>query len=91
MGFIINVIDENGDEIPFNRVRAITDPRQICNNGFEEITIQISDDKKQFNDDEIFVIKELLHKAIEYGASYGKMKKYIDLMDKLNEENSINK
>ena len=88
MGFILNVIDENGNEIPFNRVK-VTNCCPVTK-GCDEITIQIFNAKPIFDEDEIKLILRTLRKSLHYGGSYHRMKKIVDLIDKLNEENTIN-
>lgn len=90
MGFILRVIDENGNEIPFNRIKANNSTRYSDNIVFEEITIQISDKKDIFTDEDIDLIRELLLDSLNDGGTYKKMKKIMELIDKLNEENTIN-
>ena len=90
MGFILKVIDENGKEIPFNRIKANNSTRYSDNIVFEEITIQISDKKNIFTDEDIGLIMELLLNALDEGGTYGKMKKIMELIDKLNEEKTLN-
>ena len=90
MGFILKVIDENGKDIPFSRIKANNSTRYSDNIVFEEITIQISDKKNIFTDEDIDLIMELLLNALDNGGTYNKMKKIMGLIDKLNEEITIN-
>ena len=90
MGFILKVIDENGNDIPFSRIKANNSTRYSDNIVFEEITIQISDKKNIFTDEDIYLIMELLLNALDKGGTYNKMKKIMGLIDKLNEENTLN-
>lgn len=91
MGFILNVIDEDGNEIPFNRIKATNPTMYNDNIAFDEITIQIFDKKDIFTDEDINLIMELLLNALDDGGTYGKMKKIMELIDKIKEENTINK
>lgn len=89
MGLILNVVDEKGNGIPHNRVKVVG----CCpvNNGCDEITIQIFDKKDIFTDEDIDLIMELLLNSLDDCGTYDKLKKIIGLIDKLNEENTINK
>ncbi|MBP5421673.1 MAG: hypothetical protein J6Y78_04425 [Paludibacteraceae bacterium] len=94
MGYILNVIDEDGNEIPFSRIKSFSNCgrcRYRDSVPCDEITIQILDKKSEIlSDEDIDLIMELLLNALDEGGTYGKMKKIMELIDKLNEENTIN-
>ena len=93
MSFILNVIDENGNDIPFSRIKSFSNCgrcRYRDSVPCDEITIQIFDAEPKFDDDEIHLIMELLLDSLNDGGTYNKMKKIMGLIDKLNEENTLN-
>ena len=75
------IVDKNGN--PYDDVTINVDDSCSC----EMLTFVIDDEKDRFTDNEIYLIMELLHKALDYGGSYKKMKEYVELLDKLNEQN----
>ena len=75
------IVDKNGN--PYDDVTIKVDDTCGCN----MMTFVIDDEKDGFTDNEIYLIMELLHKALDYGGSYKKMKEYVELLDKLNERN----
>lgn len=81
------VRDECGNKVDVKDV-------QMCDliGGGKQVTIILKNRKSElFSDGDIKLIMELLHGALEYGGSYLKMSRVVDLMDKLNEENGLNR
>jgi len=95
MGVILNVIDENGNGIPFNRIKVTG-----CNytsfekNGCDEITVQIFDKKDIFTIEDLRYLKWLLGEKLKYGGNtVTEMRKYAEIYEKIEkelEENNIN-
>lgn len=91
MKYCIIIRDSNGKDIS-NHYR-ITPDYSVCG---DTITIQLLDEshfRDAINVDEIYLLMSLLEKAIEYGDSVPKIRKMLEVFDKLEkllEKNSIN-
>lgn len=81
--------DGDGNELDLKETPVVEYIGKDCDK--HRITIILKKNQSQeFSDDESKLIAQLLYEAIEYGHPYPKMKRYINLLEKITEKNNVN-
>lgn len=81
MGCVIKLIDVDGNDIPYERVSVL--PSRLHQEKCDIITIQLLGDLPDITNDELRLITSAIVERIHLGDSESKIRKYIEILDKI--------
>ena len=81
MPIVIKLIDIDGNDIPYERISVL--PNYFNDEKCDVYTIQLLGELSNVSDSELYLIKELIEKRLEYGENIDASRMLIELWDKI--------
>ena len=81
MPLVIRLIDVDGNDIPYERLSVL--PHCINDEKCDVYTLQLLGELTNVSDSELYLIKELIEKRLEYGENIDASRMLIELWDKI--------